>query len=100
MPLDITLLAIIMMIVIIIISIFAGLIEDCNRCQYPALVGLNDVTIHHHLIQDHVSTVNVEHDLLHSTARVKGRYIYSQTNSSTCDFFSLKTVFTYTHYLE
>ena len=66
--------------IMMIVSEFAGLIEDCDGCQYSALVGLHDVTIHYHLIQYHVGSVNVEHDLFCSTAWVKGRYRVGQSH--------------------
>lgn len=41
----------------------AGLVQYCNGGQNSALVGLHNVAIHDHLVQDHVSPVNVEHYL-------------------------------------
>ena len=40
-----------------------GLVQYSNRGQYSALVGLHDVSVDYHLVQHHVSSVNIEHYL-------------------------------------
>ncbi len=43
--------------------LFDRFLQHCNWCQNSVLVGLCDVSVHDHLVQDHVSFVYIEHDL-------------------------------------
>ena len=52
--------------VLIMHALSAGLVKNSNRGQHSAPVRLHNVSIHDHLIQDHVSSVNIEHDLMKS----------------------------------
>ena len=47
-----------------------GLVEYSDGSQHSALVGLNNVSVDDHLVQHHVSSVNIEH-YLSSTNLVK-----------------------------
>ena len=48
-------------------------VERSNGLQYVLLVELNNTTTHHHLIQDEVGTLQVEHQLKH-IPRQEGQY--------------------------
>lgn len=44
-------------------SVLGHLVEGGERCEDAALVGLDDVPVLDHLVQDDVDSVQVEHDL-------------------------------------
>lgn len=44
-------------------SAVGHLVEGSERSEDPALVGLHDVSVLDHLVQDDVNSVQVEHDL-------------------------------------
>ena len=46
---------------------FCRFFQDSHRRQDPVLVCLCDVSVHDHLIQNHVCLVYIEHDLHHRT---------------------------------
>ena len=48
------------------VSAVGHLVEGGERRQDPALVGLHDVSVLDHLVQDDVDSVQVEHDLVTS----------------------------------
>ena len=47
------------------------LVQHSNGSQYAVLIGLNNMSIHNHFIQNHVHFIKAEHDLLNKNRQLR-----------------------------